>query len=193
MGLTIKRKEDKRVVHACTHNLADIPNGVTVKSAELVSGSILKEGTAIGKGADGLYHVEKTALVVETVASSGTSVKIAKGSHFKVGDFVMSDVNGKAYAITAIDTTNATYDTVTIGTAIGAIKKDAIIMLADGEHASSGAAFKFAPKALTGDSYDVEELSNHLVSAVTIGQFKKSVIPPINDAILGALKGIVLI
>ena len=193
MGLTIKRKEDKRVVHACTHNLADIPNGVTVKSAELVSGSILKEGTAIGKGSDGLYHVEKTALVVENVAASGTSVKIAKGSHFKVGDFVMSAVNGKAYAITAIDTTNATYDTVTIGTAIGVIAKDAILMLADGEHASSGAAFKFTPKALTGDSYDVEALSNHLVSAVTIGQFKESVIPPINDAILGALKGIVLI
>lgn len=193
MGLTIKRKEDKRVVHACTHNLADIPNGVTVKSAELVSGSKLMEGTAIGKGSDGLYHVEKTALVVEAVAASGTSIKIAKGSHFKVGDFVMSAVNGKAYAITAIDTTNATYDTVTIGTAIGVIAKDAIIMLADGEHASSGAAFKFAPKALTGDSYDVEALSNHLVSAVTIGQFKESVIPPINDAILGALKGIVLI
>lgn len=193
MGLTIKRKEDKRVVHACTHNIADIPNGVTVKSAELVSGSVLKEGTAIGKGSDELYHVEKTALVVEAVAASGTSVKIAKGSHFKVGDFVMSAVNGKAYAITAIDTTNATYDTVTIGTAIGAIAKGAIIMLADGEHASSGAAFKFAPKALTGDSYDVEALSNHLVSAVTIGQFKESVIPPINDAILGALKGIVLI
>lgn len=193
MGLTIKRKEDKRVVHACTHNLADIPNGVTVKSAELVSGSILKEGTAIGKGSDGLYHVEKTALVVENVAASGTSIKIAKGSHFKVGDFVMSAVNGKAYAITAIDTTNATYDTVTIGTAIGEIAKNAIIMLADGEHASSGAAFKFAPKALTGDSYDVEALSNHLVSAVTIGQFKESVIPPINNAILGALKGIVLI
>lgn len=193
MGLTIKRKEDKRVVHACTHNLADIPNGVTVKSAELVSGSILKEGTAIGKGSDGLYHVEKTALVVEAVAASGTSVKIAKGSHFKVGDFVMSAVNGKAYAITAIDTTNATYDIVTIGTAIGSIAKNAIIMLADGEHASSGAAFKFAPKALTGDSYDVEALSNHLVSAVTIGQFKESVIPPINDAILGELKGIVLI
>lgn len=193
MGLRIERKEDKRVVHACTHNLADIPNGVTVKSAELVSGSILKEGTAIGKGSDGLYHVVKTALVVEAVAASGTSVKIAKGSHFKVGDFVMSAVNGKAYAITAIDTTNATYDTVTIGTAIGAIAKNAIIMLADGEHASSGAAFKFAPKALIGDSYDVEALSNHLVSAVTIGQFKESVIPPINDAILGALKGIVLI
>ena len=194
MGLTIKRKEDKRVVHACTHNLADIPNGVTVKSAELVSGSKLMEGTAIGKGSDGLYHVEKTALVVENVAASGTSIKIAKGSHFKVGDFVMSAVNGKAYAITAIDTTSeATYDTITIGTTIGAIAKDVVIMEAKEEQSSSGAAFKYTPKALTGDNYDVKALENHLVSAVTIGQFKESVIPPINDAILGALKGIVLI
>jgi hypothetical protein len=30
MGLKIDRKQDKRVVHACTHMLADIPNGVTV-------------------------------------------------------------------------------------------------------------------------------------------------------------------
>ena len=27
MGLKIDRKQDKRVVHACTHMLADIPNG----------------------------------------------------------------------------------------------------------------------------------------------------------------------
>ena len=26
MGLKIDRKQDKRVVHACTHMLADIPN-----------------------------------------------------------------------------------------------------------------------------------------------------------------------
>ena len=194
MSLKIKRQSDTRIVHACTHNLADIPNGVTVKSAELIPGVILKEGTAIGLGSDGLYHVVKTAKVTENVGSSGTSIKVEKGSHFKAGDFVMSALNGKAYAITAIDTTtSATYDTITIGTTIGAISKDAAIMLADGEHASSGAAFKYVPKALTGDHYDVKALENHLVSAVTIGQFKESVIPPISDAIKNALKGIVFI
>ena len=49
MGLRIDRKQDKRVVHACTHNLADIPNGVTVCSADLVAGGVLQEGTVIGK------------------------------------------------------------------------------------------------------------------------------------------------
>ena len=47
MGLKIDRKQDKRVVHACTHMLADIPNGVTVCSSELVAGGILQEGTAL--------------------------------------------------------------------------------------------------------------------------------------------------
>ena len=194
MGLTIKRKADKRYVHACTHNLADIPNGVTVKSAELIDGSVLAEGTPIGKGSDGLYHVVKTAKVTANVAADGTSIKVAKGHQFKVGDFIMAALNGKAYAITAIDTTTSTtYDTITIGTAIGAVSEGGVIMLADAQHASSGAAFKYAPAALTGDLYDVEALSNHLVCAVTIGQFKESVIPPISDAIKSALKGIVFI
>lgn len=194
MGLKIKRQSDTRVVHACTHNVADIPNGVTVKSAELIPGVMLKEGTAIGLGSDGLYHVIKTAVVLENVGSTGTSIKVAKGHHFKVGNFVMSALNGKAYAITAIDTTSeATYDTITIGTTIGAIAKDVVIMEAKEEQSSSGAAFKYTPKALTGDNYDVKALENHLVSAVTIGQFKESVIPPISTAILSALKGIVLI
>ncbi len=194
MSLKIKRQSDTRVVHACTHNLADIPNGVTVSSKELIPGTHLKEGSAIGLGSDGLYHVVKTAEVLEAVAASGTAIKVAKGHHFKAGDFVMAAINGKAYAISAIDTTSdPTYDTITIGTAIGAVAKGAVIMLADAEHASSGAAFKYTPKALTGDHYDVKALENHLVSAVTIGQFKQSVIPPISDAILSALKGIVLI
>ena len=191
--LKIQRKQDKRVIHACTHNIADIPNGVTVKSAELVSGSVLAEGTAIGKASDGLYHVVKTAKVVEAVAAAGKAIKVAKGHHFKVGDFIMSAVDGKAYAITAIDTTDSASDTITIGTAIGAIEKDAVIIEAAAEAAESGAAFKYTPQALTGDSYDVVELGNHLVSAVTIGQFKESVIPPISDAIKAALKGIVFI
>ena len=38
MGLKIDRKQDKRVVHACTHMLADIPNGVTVCSSGIGCG-----------------------------------------------------------------------------------------------------------------------------------------------------------
>ena len=73
MGLRIDRKKDERVVHACTHNLADIPNGVTVCSADLIPGGILREGTAIGKGEAGLYHVIKTAKVTEAANNTATA------------------------------------------------------------------------------------------------------------------------
>lgn len=189
--LTIKRMEDKRTVHACTHNVADIPNGVAVCAAELVPGTVLQEGTVIGKGTDGLYHVIKTASVKEAVTSTGKAVKVAKGSHFKSGDAVMVKVGEKAVLISAIDNSNATYDTITLAEAIGAISEGAVLVLASGANATG--AMKYTPKAMTGDSYDVEALSNRLASAVTIGQFKGNVIPPITDDILSALKGIVTI
>lgn len=190
--LTIKRKSDTRTVHACTHNCADIPNGVTVCAAELVPGTILKEGTAIAKGADGLFHVVKTASVTTAVTTSDTTIKVAKGSHFKVGDFVMPAVGKKAVAITAINRDSATEDVITVGEAIGV----AIAVGTTIEQAAAAAAkgaFLYTPTALTGDSYDVETLANHLVVAVTIGQFKQSVIPPVSDDITAALKGIILI
>lgn len=84
MGLKIDRKQDKRVVHACTHMLADIPNGVTVCSSELVAGGILQEGTVLGGKDDaGLYHVVKTARLTEAATATTKAYKVAKGHHSK--------------------------------------------------------------------------------------------------------------
>ena len=69
----------------------------------------------------------------------------------------------------------------------------AALVLAAAESADTTSAFKYVPKAMTGDSYDVEALNNHFVTAVTIGQFKESVIPAVSDDIKAALPGISLI
>lgn len=194
MGLRIDRRKDERVVHACTHNLADIPNGVTVCSADLIAGVVLREGTAIGKDEAGLYHAIKTARITEAANNTVTAYKVEKGHHFKKGDFVMLKVGAKAYAITAIDTSEATYDTITVGTTLGeAVKVGDALVQASAQSASNTSAFKYAPKALVGDSYEVKELDNHIVVAVTIGQFKESIIPAQNGDIKAALPGIVLI
>ena len=106
----------------------------------------------------------------------------------------MLKVGAKAYAITAIDTSEATYDTITVGTTLGEAANvgDALVQ-ASAQSASNTSAFKYAPKALVGDSYEVKVLDNHLVVAVTIGQFKESVIPAQNGDIKAALPGSVLI
>ena len=63
MSLIIKRQSDTRVVKSILHRVADIPGGVTVSVATL-GGATLFEGTPIGKGADGLFQVIKTAQIV---------------------------------------------------------------------------------------------------------------------------------
>lgn len=123
--MQIKRSADNRFTKPILHRIADIPDGVTVSIADL-GGPALLEGTPICVGSNGMYNVMKTGKVV-TVYVNGTSLEIAKGSHFKVGDKIANEA-GTMYAnITAIDrTTNADKDVVTLtaqfasGLAVGA-------------------------------------------------------------------------
>lgn len=62
-----------------------------------------------------------TATLYANAGATDTVYQIKKLSGFKVGDyFATGAAGGKAYAITAIDTSNAAYDAVTVGTTIGA-------------------------------------------------------------------------
>lgn len=188
MSLKIDRKQDVRTAHACTHNLADIPNGVTVSAADLVAGRVLQEGSYIGVDDAGLYHLIKTAKLTEAATASATDYKVEKGHHFKIGDFVTSDAGGKAYAITAIDnTSDPTFDKITVGTTLGASLKAGDALVQAKAEAASKAEFNYQPKAVVGDSYLVEALSNTLAVAVTIGQFKASISPAAPAGLRAAL------
>lgn len=187
MSLKIDRKQDVRTAHACTHNLADIPNGVTVSAADLVAGGILPEGAYIGADEAGLYHLIKTAKLTEAATATATDYKVAKGHHFKPGDFITSDAGAKAYAIESIDTnSDPTYDIITVGTTLGAsLKAGSALVQAKAE--ATKAEFKYEPKAVLGDSYRVEALANHLAAAVTIGQFKAVLSPAAPAGLRAAL------
>ena len=56
-------------------------------------------------------NIVKTAVV--SAGSSTTKTRVAKGHLIKVGDVIAKAVDGKAVAITAIDTSNADYDELT--------------------------------------------------------------------------------
>lgn len=185
--MRIDRKKDERTVHACTHNLADIPNGVTVAVADLTPGVALREGSALGKDEAGLYHLVKTAAVVEAANATAKAYKVGKGHHFKVGDIVMVKTGAKAYAITAIDTTAATFDTITVGTTLGEAVAVGAVLTQAAEATADASAFKYAPFVACGDSYDVAALTNTTVAAVTFGQFKEAICPPVSAEIKAAL------
>lgn len=132
--LKIKRQSDKVYVRGLIGKIADIPNGIAIKTS-LLGGTVLYEGTPITKSKtngvyDGLYEVVKTAKVHTKYTAAATTIKVLKGQHFKAGDVIGDEVLTVYATITAIDTkTSTAYDTITFTTGFSTdIAKNAILI-----------------------------------------------------------------
>jgi len=146
--------------------IEDIPGGVTVAAADFVDDAIVPAGSVVGKDGNGLYHVLKTATLHTAASNSTTDYLVLKGHGFKVGDFVASVTGGKAYAITAINTSNDAYDTITLGTTLGvAVAQYAGIFQAAGESTTTTSAFKVTPEAVIGHSMQIKAGDTNVVDA----------------------------
>lgn len=186
MGMTVQRRKDSRLPHVFMHKLADIRGGVSVKVSEL-GGDFLHEGAVLSVPENGICHVVKIAVVV--AETSDTSIKVKKGHNFVKGDYIMADEGGKAYAITAIDTTgNKEYDTITVGTALGTIKKDSFIIEAKGESADTSSALKYKPLSMVGTGKPIQPGQNIDTDAWLIGVTKNN---PLPDCVSKHLPGII--
>lgn len=183
--LSIQGRKDKRVVKCVLHRTADIPGGVGVSTVSL-GGSALLEGTPIGKGANGLYEVCKTAKILTKAENNATTYEVAKGHHFKVGDrFAANDCNGQQ--ITAIDKSDPAKDVITLQATLGKVVK-----AGDCAFESKGAntTLKVVPVAIAGSNEDVEQGANLFVSAWVIGVVREENAPAVNEDIKASLKGI---
>ena len=88
----------------------------------LTAGSIIPAGTPmVFDEATRLAKPLVTAKVVVAATNTDVAYKVAKGSLYAVGDYFSAVKGGKAYAITEIDTTNADYDLITVGTTLGVV------------------------------------------------------------------------
>lgn len=187
MTMQVKRKKDNRVVKCVVARVADIPGGVTVETASL-GGKALFEGTPLGKGANGIYNVVKTAQILTAAAADATTYEVAKGHHFKVGDrFSAAGANGQV--ISGIDKSDAAKDTITVSTTLGnAIKVGDVAF----ESAGANTTLKVAPLTVAGSNYDVDPDGDNLwTDAWLIGTVREANAPAVTDAIKSALKGIV--
>jgi len=186
--LKIERKSDSRIIKAILHRIADIPGGVTVDTGEL-GGLVLKEGTPLGYNAtDGMYHVVKTALIVGDATDAATEYEVAKGHHFKVGDYFGTDgANGQA--ITAIDkTTNTDKDVITVGTTLG-VAIDADDKVVAFQTVGVDKVAKVTASVIAGSNYDVEE-TNLFTDAWAIAVVRVGNSVPVPTSVKTALKGI---
>ena len=133
MGLKIDRKQDKRVVHACTHMLADIPNGVTVCSSELVAGGIFA-------GRDGIRRQRRCRALPRSKDRKAyrrryrhyKSLQGGERTSFQSRRFYHVEGRRKGLQDTSINTSETLYDTINVGTTLG-------------EAATAGAALYLPP------------------------------------------------
>lgn len=169
-------------------NIETLPGGVTVAVTDLVQTTVVA-GTPVGlDGSSGLYHVVKTAEAQANATNSATDYKVLKGHNFKVGDFLTTGLLKKAFAITAITTTETDYDTITLGTTLGvAVTAGDVLIEATAQATGDTSAYKYTPVGLTGTKFDVVAGANHPCDVVVRGSVIESMIPPISSDIKASL------
>lgn len=164
--------------------------GFVLTDTTLTAGDTVKAGQPVGYDeSTRKATVVKLAKVYENAGSSATAIKVYKGHHLKVGDYVAVAVGGAAYAITAIDTSNAAYDELTVGTTLGvALTADVSILFQSSATGASAAAYSVTAKGVVYE--DTVVAAGASVSVVIRGTVYERRVPGAPAAVKTAMPGI---
>lgn len=165
--------------------------GICLATTDLVETSVVA-GTPVGADTNGLFHVVKTALVHEAANNSATDYKVKKGHNFKVADVITTGLLAKAYPITAITTTETDYDTITVGTTLGAaVTTSSVLIQATAQATGSTSAWKYTPVGLlfrdmtVDTSVNTNDLNACVIACAAV---REANCPPIGTDVKTALK-----
>ena len=171
--------------------IEDLPGGGTIEPDDFKSDTEeMSEGAILAVDANGLHHLVKTAELFEAAAVDATTYKVKKNHEFKVGNFFMDAAKtSKAYAITAIDTSNVDYDVITVGTSLGVILAEGAVMVEAAAKATStgGGSYKYTPEGIALNSVDLTK-DNLGCGILVRGTVVESLLPyPVNSNIKALL------
>lgn len=167
--------------------LEDVTGGGTIARADVKAVvDELPPLVVVGKDANGLYHVVKTAKMQAAAGATATDYPVLKGHLFVVGDVVTPSGLAKVAAtIIAIDKTNADKDTITVDATLTAAAKDSILVLANAAAAAGSAAYKYTPEAITMNKVNTT-VANQQSGLLANGTVIESVMPYPIDATIKA-------
>lgn len=167
MGLTITKSSGGENIPVFQKVLEVAQGGFTLTKTGL-SGTV-KKGTPVNfADATRLVVPFKCAVLQADAAVDATEYKVLKGHHLIVGDQLAVVVGGKNYAITAIVTTNAAYDAVTVATTLGVVlTAGAVLFKSTGTAGADTAALHVKPNGLLYEDTNVGD--NEPVSVVIRG------------------------
>ena len=171
-----------------------LTGGATVAAADFDTtvNTELKAGAIVGEDSNGLFHALKTAKAHAAIGASDTDLQVKKNHGFKVGDYITDSALAlAAYAITAIDYSNDDYDVITVGTAIGALAINGILVKAAAEATAGNAAYAYTAKGMTTNPVDLTK-ANQPAGVLLRGSVNESNMPQYVDATIKALLPLIL-
>lgn len=163
MGLRTKVASDSEsrpvFIEGDNHKIMDFPGGGTLDKTGLADGIVLPKGTYVSfDEATRKFIVLKVAQVYEAATDTATAYKIKKGSGFATSDVISAVVGGKSYAISgAIDTSNADYDVINVGTTLGVALTPGQTIFHSAASGATAGALKYSPNGLLRDNLLVED------------------------------------
>jgi len=171
--------------------LENAMGGFVLDDSTLTAGNTVKAGHPLGYDeTTRKAKVVKLAKVYENATNSATTIKVYKGHHFKVGDYIAKTVGSAAYAVTAIDTSNAAYDSFTVGTTLGVVlTADTDVLFQSSATGASAAAYSVTAKGLLYE--DTEVGSNVSLSVVIRGTVYERRAPAVTAVVKTALPHII--
>jgi hypothetical protein len=136
-------------------NVSKVDQGGSALVSTGLSGT-LEAGTPVGVNeATRKATVIKTAVLYADATNTATDYQVKKGHQFVVGNYFAATVGSKAYAITAIDTSNDDYDVITVGTTLGAALTAGQVFFQSSATGASAAALFVTPTGLIRFPVDV--------------------------------------
>lgn len=155
------------------NELVDKPGGGTLKIGDLdrSKGSIAP-GFFVGETEAGLLQMIVGAVLFADAANNAVNYKVKKGHQVKVGMFLAGDAEGsKAYAVTKVVTTDAEFDTITLGTTLGVTLKAGKSLYEVKEEDEVGDAGELQIKPLGIAKNEIDLSVNHPVTGVSLAGY----------------------
>jgi hypothetical protein len=149
--------------------------GFSLDMTGLAAGVIIPAGSVVSANeSTRKAKIVKTATMQDVAANNATTYKVNKNHIIAVGDYIARSVGGTAYAVTDVDTSNADYDVLTVGTTLGValVAGDAIFV------STATGATAAAHPAVSGLLYEDEEAqTDNPLSAVIRGTVYERRVP----------------
>lgn len=197
MGFKITKRRDTPTAPVEITYIEDFPGGGTLVKTGLKDGEVIQAGTLVSfDEGTRLATVLKTAVLAEAAANNATAYKIKKTVNnqphgFNKSDVVAAAVGGASYAVSAdIDTSNADYDTITVGTTLGVALAAGDVLFNSAASGATAGALKVIPNGWLRADADVDD--NEFVSIGRRGTLYERRLPyAVPTAVKTALKGLI--